>query len=224
VSRSDVRRMRRYWTLVGLIALAVLGLFFVAQALEVPFVRDPTEWMGAGGVVTAALGVGVLAADVLLPVPSAGVMLLHGAFFGIMIGTALSLAGSIGAAVVGFRLGRAGERWVSRLVSPAERTRADRMLARWGLLAIVISRPIPILAETVVILAGASPLRWEHVVLAASAGSLPPAFLYAVAGATTGSWASATMVFAGVLLMSAAMWLTGAARPDRAAPERAVGE
>jgi hypothetical protein len=49
---------------------------------------------------------------------------------------------------------------LERLVTAEERARANRLLERWGTLAIVVTRPIPLLAETVAIMAGASPLGW----------------------------------------------------------------
>ncbi len=83
-----------------------------------------------------AVGVGLLIADVLLPVPSSIVMIAHGALFGVVYGTLLSLIGGTGATLVGFALGRRGGPLLARVVSREERTRADCLLRRWGALAI----------------------------------------------------------------------------------------
>ncbi|MDQ3677520.1 MAG: VTT domain-containing protein, partial [Actinomycetota bacterium] len=72
---------------------------------------------------------------------------------------------------------------LDRVAPGAERARADAFLARWGALAVVVSRPVPIAAETLALLAGASPLPWRRFLPAAALGSLPPALLYAAAGA-----------------------------------------
>lgn len=209
--------MIRYWTLAGLTAALILSVFFIAQALQVPLLHDPAEWMH-GGTVAAVLGVGLLTVDVLFPVPASGIMLLNGAIFGVALGTLLSIAGALGAALVAFAIGRAGEQWITRVVTAEAHARAGRLLDRWGTLAIVISRPIPIIAETVMILAGASPLSWKRAGGAALAGSLVPAFLFALAGATAAGWANATLVFAGVLLVSALVWLVGTRRDLSMAP------
>jgi len=58
-----------------------LLLFFVVEALGVQLLTDPTPWMRHGGVLAAVLGVSLLIADVLLPVPSSLVMVAHGALF-----------------------------------------------------------------------------------------------------------------------------------------------
>jgi 3-dehydroquinate synthase len=130
-------------------------------------------------------------------------MIAHGALFGVWVGALLSLTGSVGAALVGFAVGRRGGALVERLVSREERARVDLLLLRWGALAVVVTRPVPLLAETVAILAGASPLGWRRVMLAAVAGSLPGALLYALAGAMAADFQSGVLVLGLVLLVAA---------------------
>ncbi|MDK3255250.1 TVP38/TMEM64 family protein [Blastococcus capsensis] len=144
--------------------------------------------------------------DVVLPVPSSLVMIAHGAVFGPLVGTVLSIAGSLGAALVGFALGRRGGAGLDRLVPAEQRRRADALLDRWGVLAIVVTRPVPLLAETTVILAGMSRLGWGRSALAAMVGSLPAALLYALAGSVVAEWADPVVVFALVLLLAGATW------------------
>jgi uncharacterized membrane protein YdjX (TVP38/TMEM64 family) len=201
--------MQRYFLItVGMLAF-FLGLFFLVEALGVPLLVDPTPWLQRGGLPAAMLGVGLLVADVLLPVPSSLLMVAHGALFGVAVGTLLSLAGSTGAAMLGFWIGRRGGRLLERCVTPQERERADQMLERWGTLAIIVTRPVPLLAETVAIMAGASPLGWGRTALAALAGSLPPALLYALAGASLVKFESAALVFVFVLLAAGFFWMVG---------------
>jgi uncharacterized membrane protein YdjX (TVP38/TMEM64 family) len=201
--------MRRYLLIaVGLITFFTI-LFLIVQALGVPLLSDPTPWMKNGGAVAAALGVGLLIADVLLPVPSSLVMVAHGALFGVVVGTLLSLFGSVGAALFGFAIGRRGGRFLERTVTPSERSRANDLLLRWGALAIIVTRPIPLLAETVAIMAGASSLSWGSVVLASLVGSLPPALLYALTGAAVASFQNTSLMFGVVLLVAGLFWLAG---------------
>jgi uncharacterized membrane protein YdjX (TVP38/TMEM64 family) len=120
------------------------------------------------------------------------------------------LLGSVGAALFGFAIGRRGGKLLGRIVSPEERIRADLILARWGALAIAITRPIPLLAETVAIMAGASSsLGWGRMALAALVGSLPPALLYALTGAAAANFQSAALMFAVVLFVTGSFWLVG---------------
>jgi 3-dehydroquinate synthase len=201
--------LRRYWLITAGLLAFFLALFGVVEALGVPLLSDPSAWLGRGGPLAAALGVGLLVADVFLPVPSSLVMIAHGALFGVVWGTVLSLVGSVGAAALGFFVGRRSERLVERLVSPAEKARADELLQRYGALAIVVTRPIPLLAETTAILAGASPLGWVRLLGASFAGSLPPSLLYALTGATSKSFASGMLIFVLVVGVAGALWLFG---------------
>ena len=201
--------MKRYLLLMAALMAFFIVLFFIVEALGVPLLSDPTPWMKHGGVLAASLGVGLLIADVLLPVPSSLVMVAHGALFGVVVGTLLSLLGSVGAALFGFAIGRRGGRLLARVVSPEERARADYLLGRWGSLAIVVTRPIPVLAETVAIMAGTSPMSWSRVALASLVGSLPPALLYALTGAAVANFQSVVLMFGVVLLVTGLFWLIG---------------
>ena len=92
---------------------------------------------------------------------------------------------------------------VTRLVPEEERRRADRFLLRWGTVGVVLSRPVPLLAETVSFMAGASPLRWRAALGAAALGCVPAAAVYAVAGALAASFATGAVVFVAVVVVAA---------------------
>ena len=202
--------MKRYWIITGLLLAFFLSTFGVMEAMHVQFLQDPTGWMNQQrGGVAAAVGVGLLIADVFLPVPSSLVMIAHGALFGIPMGTALSLLGSVGAAVLGFGVGRRGGPMLARMVTEQEKVRADALLKKWGALAILITRPIPLMAETVAILAGASPMGWGKMTLASIAGSLPAALLYALTGATAKGFANSVLMFGVVILIAGIFWFVG---------------
>jgi uncharacterized membrane protein YdjX (TVP38/TMEM64 family) len=205
--------LRRYWLATAALLTFFLALFGLVEALGVKLLVDPSQspsgWLDRGGPFAAAFGVGLLVADVFLPIPSSVVMVAHGALFGAVVGTLLSLVGSVGAAALGFLVGRRSARLLERLVSPAEKARADDLLKRYGALAVVVTRPIPLLAETTAILAGASPLGWGKLVGATIAGALPPSLLYALTGATSRSFGSGAMMFGVVLAVTGVLWLLG---------------
>lgn len=184
-------------------------LFLIVEALDVPLLSDPTPWMKHGGVLAASVGVGLLIADVVLPVPSSLVMVAHGALFGVLWGTTLSLLGSVGAAVFGFAIGRCGGGFMERVVTHAERARASNVLMRWGTLAVIVTRPVPLLAETVAIMAGTSSMTWRSLIVASFAGSLPPALLYALTGAAVANLQNTALMFGVVLLVAGLFWLAG---------------
>jgi len=201
--------LKRYLLTVAALIVCFTILFAIVEALGVPLLSDPTPWMKHGGVVAACVGVGLLIADVVLPVPSSIVMVAHGALFGVLWGTMLSLLGSVGAAVFGFAIGRRGGAVLERVVTAAERERASNILARWGTLAIIVTRPVPLLAETVAIMAGASSMTWRAMIVASLAGSLPPALLYALTGAAVANVQNTALMFGIVLLIAALFWFVG---------------
>lgn len=205
--------MTRWPLLVFGCWLAFLAVFLVAEVFAVPLLEDPASWLPGGGVLAGVAGVGLLTADVVLPVPSSLVMLVHGALFGVVIGAALSLLGGMGSALAGYGLGRVGGPPLLRSVcSEAERDRADLLVRRWGLLAVAATRPVPLLAETVAVVAGASCLGPVRTTVAAAAGSLPGAVLYSVAGSLDVGAPSGLVVFAVVSAIAASLWALGLRR------------
>lgn len=207
--------MKRYLLLFGGTVGLLFLLFRVVQALEVPLLTDTDAVLQTLGALAAPVAVGLLVADVVLPVPSSLVMVADGALFGVVGGTLLSLAGTLGAGLLAFYLGRSGGPLLARLVSPAERARADRLLDRWGDLAVVVTRPVPILAETVALLAGTSPMTWKRMTLATFAGGFPPSLLYAVAGARAAALGATALVFTSVVAVAALLALVAARLRNR---------
>lgn len=200
--------MRYAWFTAALL-LALLAAFALVEALEVPVLSDPRAQLDRATAPAAALGVGLLVADVVVPVPSSIVMTAHGALFGVAGGTSLSLVGSLGAALAGYAIGRRGGPLVDRVVPAADRERGDRLLARWGPLAVLVTRPVPLLAETVAILAGVAGIGARRVAVAALVGALPAALLYALAGSVADTFASTVLVLGAVLALGAVAWAVG---------------
>src|SRR5690606_30021525 len=140
-SRPDLYCLpvKRYWLLTGFMLAFFLAAFGAMSALDVRFLEDPADWMaGRGGLPAASAGVGLLIADVFLPVPSSLVMIAHGALFGVVLGTGLSLLGSLGATLFGFAVRPRGAGLLPRLVPTTSRHKADAMLARLGALPVLI--------------------------------------------------------------------------------------
>jgi uncharacterized membrane protein YdjX (TVP38/TMEM64 family) len=201
--------LKRWWSLFFAIAVTLLVMFFLATSTGIALFEDPSPLMRGAKPVAALCGVALLVADVFLPVPSSLVMVLHGTLFGPVIGALLSLIGSVLAALTGFAVGRAGNDRIRRLVTQEEHRRAGALLERWGVVAIAVTRPVPILAETVAILAGSSPLTWQQTALAAFAGSIVPAAVYAWAGSHAANAGNHALVFGGVIAITGVLWWVG---------------
>ncbi len=201
--------MKRYWTIIGTLLLLFLVIFIIVEKLELPLLTNPNDWMEASSFGSAVLGISLLIADLFIPVPSSLVMIANGALFGIALGTILSLLGSVGAALTGFFIGRWGSPFLSRFVSPEQRKQANHLLEKWGSLAIIVTRPVPLLAETTVIMAGTSKMSWHSIFLASLVGSFPGAFIYALTGASATSFDNGLLMFGLVFLIAGGFWLVG---------------
>jgi uncharacterized membrane protein YdjX (TVP38/TMEM64 family) len=173
----------------------------------------------------AALEVGVLAADLVLPVPSSMVATLGGAQLGVVVGTLCGWLGMTAGAAAGWWLGRTTSRRALARLDDADR---DRLLGRlvdrqrrFGPLAIVLSRPLPLVAEAAAILAGATGMRLADFLLAAGSGNLAIALVWSIAGAAgrqadSLQWA----VVASLAVPVAVTWLV--TRRDRQSPARGL--
>lgn len=205
----------RPYVVIAAVAAAFSGAgFVVVEALHVPFLGDPSALLdGREALLAAALGAALLVTDVVAPVPSSLVMVAHGALFGAAAGAALSLAGRIGATAAGAALGRAGRRWVE--TDESQRRRAQELVGRWGPGAVVLSRPVPVLAETVSVVAGAAHMPWSRLLGAAALGALPEAILYAFAGSMAASFGSAALVFAAIVPLALVTCVALARRDER---------
>ena len=209
--------MRRYVAFAGAVFALFATTWLVVEALGVPLLVDPEATLDRGGMQAAAVGFGLLVADAVLPVPSSVVMIVLGSLYGAPIGIALSLAGRTAMALVGFGLGRRSERVMER-IRPADREWAEELLERRGALAIVLSRPLPLLAETVMVLAGASPMPWRRAALAALVGSLPEAVAYGLAGSLAASFPQGAVLWVLFVLIALTVWMVerhAKARPTR---------
>jgi uncharacterized membrane protein YdjX (TVP38/TMEM64 family) len=184
--------MNRY-ALTVLTAVVVLMMTFVlAQFVATPlqqvgFLENRSAWL------IALICVALLASDVVLPVPSSLLMMAGAAALGFWSGVAIALVGSMLAALFGYCLGYCLTRRMNRFVPPSDLGRGEAFFVRWGIWAVVLSRPVPLMAETVSIFAGVSRQRILPFLAAALAGNLPVAALFSAVGSkivieTTGSW------------------------------------
>lgn len=201
--------MSRYWIVAGGLVAFFLAGFLLAEALGVPWLTTSPQLSADTGPGAAVLAVGLLVADALLPVPSSLVMIALGGLYGVWLGAALALVGRIGMALLGFAVGRRGGPLLARLVPESAQARGAQLVRRWGAAAIVVTRPVPLVGETVVVMAGAGGMTWRRATVAAIVGSVPEAVLYAWAGAGASRLADGIVVWVALLALAVAVWTIG---------------
>lgn len=157
-------------TALGWTDEAAIGHFLQDLAAHAPL---------ASALVMAA----ALVADLFLPVPSSIVMVVAGWLAGACLGTLIGTVGQLGGAWLGFVLAqRYGRPWVAARASPEALADADAWMREYGGLAVLLSRPVPMMSETVSCLAGATAMPRGAYLGWTLAGSVPTAAIYAFAG------------------------------------------
>lgn len=179
--------MKRWIGLVVLVAAVIVASkLLVENVLGIPMEAMASRWLNQAGFGTATLIVALLAADVALPIPSSLVMVLSGAAFGVLWGSVVALVGSIAGEWIGFELVRRYGRGVSRgIVGADEFERFSAFFERHGTLAVVLTRPLPVVMETMSLVAGLSGMSRAAFLGASLAGTAPIVVIYAYAGAVS---------------------------------------
>jgi len=179
--------MKRWMGLILIVVAAIIGSkLLVENVFGIPMEDLARRWLEHAGLGTAALIAALLAADVALPIPSSLVMVLSGAAFGVLWGSIVALVGSIAGEWLGFELVRRYGRGVSRgIVGADEFERFSAFFERHGTLAVMLTRPLPVVMETMSLVAGLSTMSRTAFLGASLAGTAPIVVVYAYAGAVS---------------------------------------
>lgn len=145
---------------VLLLFVFVLGAFLAFEAQSLAWTSrllDASDTMTAIGVLVVA----GLALDVFLPVPSTVLAAAAATTLGDTLGFVTVWTGLSAGCVLGYEFGAsAGHAVLRRMVKDTHERRLRWLERRIGLGAIVVCRPVPVLAEVSVLLAGSA--RWPR--------------------------------------------------------------
>jgi uncharacterized membrane protein YdjX (TVP38/TMEM64 family) len=179
--------MRRWVVLVVAVAVLVIAVAQLVDRTMGASLTSGIERVLCRPSPGAAFAVfGLLAVDVLFPVPSSLVMILSGAVFGVVAGALLAFFGSLAGNFLGFEISRRyGSGLAMRLfgTTELELVKMRGAVSRYGVLAILLSRPLPVVMETLSIAAGLGDMKRSDFLSASILGTLPLCFVYAYAGA-----------------------------------------
>ncbi len=204
---------------------ALVGTFVVLFLL----VGDRFDYLAEGNSAVLALrkyeawawlaAVLLICADLVLPVPSPSVIAALGVIYGTFAGGLCGAAALLSAGGLGYGLVRAlGPKVAVFLAGERELRRLQAFFERRGAWAIVLTRPLPIVPEVVVCLAGLARMKPTTFFLALALGSFPTGFVYAALGSGWDTQPIFAMAIAYVvpwLLLPIALFLTrGSFRTD----------
>jgi uncharacterized membrane protein YdjX (TVP38/TMEM64 family) len=175
-------------TLVALLLVGTIGPWLIwGEAFERSFSLVGTlTWLRDLGPWAAAAGVGLLVADIALPIPSTIVMSALGATYGFGVGGLLAIVGSMLAGLTAYGLARwAGRPAAIWIAGEDSLVRTEELFTRGGAWLVLTSRWLPILPEAVACLAGLARMPFRTFFWALTVGSVPLGLTFAWIGTLT---------------------------------------
>jgi uncharacterized membrane protein YdjX (TVP38/TMEM64 family) len=174
--------MRSSLTIIG--ALAIL----LASCARIPTDQDANDAVSMLRQYDSwawAVGIALIWADLVLPVPQTAVIAALGIIYGTVFGGLLGSVALISSGILGYALMRtSARRFVDRLVGRQFRNKTESLFDRSGAWAIVLSRSLPYsIPEAIVFLAGLAGMPLGKFTMALTVGSVPTAFAFAAIGA-----------------------------------------
>jgi uncharacterized membrane protein YdjX (TVP38/TMEM64 family) len=159
-----------------------------------------------------ALGIALIWADLVLPVPQTAVIAALGIIYGTLLGGLLGSLGLITGGLLGYVLMlTSARRFVHRFVGPRSLHKMEDVFDRGGAWAIVLTRSLPYsVPEAMVFLAGLAGMPMGKFIAALTIGSVPTAFVFAAIGAGWGNQPILALVVSYVLpilLLPVALYL-----------------
>jgi uncharacterized membrane protein YdjX (TVP38/TMEM64 family) len=132
-----------------------------------------------------AVGIALIWADLVLPIPQTAVVAALGIIYGTWLGGLLGTFALITGGLLGYGLMRtAARRLVHRFMGPQSLRKMESLFDRGGAWAIVLTRSLPFsVPEAMVFLAGLAGMPIKKYLAALTLGSVPTAFVFAAIGA-----------------------------------------
>lgn len=179
------RASRHLLALVLVLLAAVIVPFLIwGERFEAALsVEGTRQWLEGFGAWAWLAGIGLLVADIALPIPGTVVMSVMGWMYGWFWGGLISAAGSMLSGTVAYGLCRLLGRPVAVRIAGADGLEQARALfEKNGGWLVAVSRWLPVLPEAVACLAGLARMPWRTFWVALLCGSLPLGFAFAAIG------------------------------------------
>ncbi len=218
--------MRGFWRPLLVIVLALLVPIVPFAVLGESLDARVAGWLDPppAPLTVALLTVAVLAVDVLLPVPSSVVSTFAGSQLGLVTATIASWLGMTIGAVVAFWLARAfGRPLAVRFSAREDIDEMDWLARRFGTWVLIVSRPLPILAEAAVLFLGTTSMSWRGFLPPVCLSNLGIALVYSILGRIAQSYGALPLALGAsvalpLLATTMARWLVGRHAADAEPP------
>lgn len=173
--------MRSRFIAIGLLSLGLASCASIPTPEEA---NNAVLTLRAYGSWAWALGIALIWADIVLPVPQTSVIAALGIIYGTLIGGLLGSLGLITGGLLGYGLMRtSARRFAQRFVGPRALDKMEGLFDRSGAWAIILSRSLPYsVPEAIVFLAGLAGMPMRTFATALTIGSVPIGFAFAAIG------------------------------------------
>jgi uncharacterized membrane protein YdjX (TVP38/TMEM64 family) len=191
------------WTLLvlGTLAAIIVPFMLFGESIDA-WVSDLIEAPSHNRPLVALVLGGLLGSDILLPIPSSIVSTACGVLLGFGVGTLASTAGMVVSCLIGYVLAaKLGQPFVRKMVGDESMARFEALQARHGIWVVVITRPVPVLAEIAVLSAGLGKISFARFMLLSTLSNLGISAVYAAIGAWSATLNAFLWAVAGSLLL-----------------------
>ncbi len=180
---------RKLPLIILVIVIVLLTPYFIWHAeMDAYFASESyQEWLLSVRPYAWAVAIGLIVADLFLPIPAAPIMAAMGALYGPIVGGLVATAGSMLAGLLAYGLARLfGMKAARLLASDRELDDLQQFFDSWGAAGIIASRALPVVPEVMTILAGLAKMHFGRFMLALTLGSVPVGFAFAWIGQANG--------------------------------------
>lgn len=176
--------MRLFLVVLCLVALMLVPTLVFDDEIDRYFAgEEGLRYMQQFGAWAWLVGMGLIVADLVLPVPATAVISALGMLYGPWLGGLIGGLGSLLAGLVAYGGCRLlGQRVLDVLVGEASLEKLGRFFRRYGLWAIALSRWMPILPEALCCLAGMARMRVGPFLAALACGSMAMGLTFGLLG------------------------------------------
>ncbi len=176
--------MSRFWLVPLILALLVVGPFLIwgESIANLLWIEAETGQASVDRTVFWAIAIGLLVADIFIPVPTTSILAALGIVYGPVIGAAIGIVGTMLAAIAGYTFGRVLGRPVAVRFLGQSIENGERIFRRHGGWIVTLSRWAPVLPEVASVVAGVSRMSLTLFSLAAFCGVVPFCIVFALVG------------------------------------------
>ncbi|NCD32769.1 MAG: DedA family protein [Spartobacteria bacterium] len=192
----------RWGILITLIFAGILIPFFLFETQITELTQHVLHQSASHPVAAWFFIFFLLASDIILPIPSSLASTAGSAALGFGWGLLASWMGMNISCLIGYAIGRFGRTTLrQRFLTEHDIAKLDALYQHWGNGLIIVTRPAPVLAETVMLFAGMSRMPLRLFTLLCVLSNLGISAVYAGLGATSTETDSFLLAFAGAMLL-----------------------